>query len=154
MAASDETNDTCLIAGHPTDIRPTTSSTILPIRSFYHYPLFICYAILVLHPPNLLGHFFIYLCSRALRHSLFSPISHRPMVSTRPKNKKAHPAAPVMSDAAKQKAGIAIKKRQKKATKDETIRELQARVATLENPAQESFSKEPLVRNLQLLCLD
>ena len=76
------------------------------------------------------------------------------MVSTRPKNKKAHPAAPVMSEAAKQKAGIPTKKRAKKVTKDDTIRELKARLAALENPGGELFSKEPLVRSLRLLLLD
>lgn len=74
------------------------------------------------------------------------------MVDTRAKNKLTHPAAPVMSDAAKRKAGIKTKRRQKRVTKDETIRELQARIAALENPDEESFSKEPLVRTHQLLC--
>lgn len=76
------------------------------------------------------------------------------MVSTRPKNKKAHPAAPVMSDAAKVKAGIPTKKRAKRVTKDETIRELKAKLASLENPGGEPFSKEPLVCWLRLLFLN
>lgn len=66
--------------------------------------------------------------------------------STRASNKLARPAAPVMTDAAKQKAGIRVKRRAKKATKDETIRELQAKLAAMENPDGEPFSKEPLVR--------
>ena len=68
------------------------------------------------------------------------------MVSTRTKNKTTHPAAPVMTSAAKQKAGIPTKRRPKKVTKDDTIRELQARIAALESPGGEPFSKEPLVR--------
>jgi len=67
------------------------------------------------------------------------------VASTRPKNKLAHPAAPVMTEAAKQKAGIKAKRRSKKPTKDKTIRELQARIAAFENPHEETFSKEPLV---------
>ena len=67
------------------------------------------------------------------------------MVSTRTKNKLVHPAAPIMTEAAKQKAGIKTKCHPKKTTKDETIHELQAQIATLKNPREESFSKEPLV---------
>ena len=79
------------------------------------------------------------------------------MVSTRAKNQHQHPAAPVMTKAAKVKAGIINpKKRPKKTTKDETIRELQARLAALEDPDGEPFSKEPLVRvplpHLPMLC--
>jgi hypothetical protein len=52
-----------------------------------------------------------------------------------------------MTEAAKQKAGIKSKRpKKKKVTKDETIRQLQARIASLEDPTGESFSKEPLVR--------
>ena len=76
------------------------------------------------------------------------------MVSTCPKNKKAHPAAPVMSDAANIKAGIPTKKRAKQVTKDETIWELKAKLASLENLGREPFSKEPLVCWLQLLFLN
>lgn len=68
------------------------------------------------------------------------------MVSTRGKNKLTHPAAPVMSAAAKRKAGIKTKPRAKKVTKDQQIRELEAKVFALENPGSEPFSKEPLVR--------
>ena len=68
------------------------------------------------------------------------------VASTRRKKKDAHPAAPVMTKAAKQKAGIKTTRRTKKPTKDETIRELQAQIAALENPHEETFSKEPLVR--------
>ena len=67
------------------------------------------------------------------------------VAATRLKNKLAHPAAPMMTKAAKQKAGIKVKRRTKRVTKDETIRELQARIDTLENPGAEMFSKEPLV---------
>ena len=72
------------------------------------------------------------------------------MVSTRTKNKLCHPAAPVMTNAAKEKAGIKTKRRQKRVTKDETIRQLQARIAALEDPDGDSFSQEPLV-NIVLL---
>lgn len=75
------------------------------------------------------------------------------VASTRPKNKTAHPAAPVMTNAAKKKAGIRIKPPQKRVTKDQTIRELQARIAALENPDEEPFSKEPLVRISQPSCI-
>ena len=69
------------------------------------------------------------------------------MVGTRPKNKNAHPAAPVMTEAAKTKAGIPSTRRcTKKPTKDDKIRELQARIAALEHPDEAaSISKEPLV---------
>ena len=69
------------------------------------------------------------------------------MVGTRPKNKNAHPAAPVMTEAAKVKAGIPSAKRCTKGlTKDEKIRELEARLATFEHPDEAvAISKEPLV---------
>ena len=87
----------------------------------------------------------IYLCYlRALFLTLSCFITHHTMVSTRTKNQFQHPAAPVMTKAAKEKASI-IKKRPKKATKDDTIQELQARLAALEDPNGEPFSKEPLV---------
>ena len=79
---------------------------------------------------------------------------HPTMVAaTRPKNKLAHPATPVMTEAAKQKAGIKTKRRPKKVSRIDTIRELEARLAAIENPHQEAPSKEPLVRsNLVLTC--
>lgn len=67
------------------------------------------------------------------------------MVSTRTKNKLAHPAAPVMTEAAKRKAGIKTKRRPKGPTKDETIRELQAQIAALKSTGEETFSKDPVV---------
>ena len=67
------------------------------------------------------------------------------VTSTRAKNKLAHPAAPIMTEAAKRKAGIKHKQRPKRVTKDETIRQLQAQIAALKNPEGETFSKEPLV---------
>jgi hypothetical protein len=73
------------------------------------------------------------------------------MVSTRQKNKSTHPATPIMTKAAKQKAGIPVKQRPKRVTKDETIRRLEARITSLENPDQEPFSEEPLVRVLYSL---
>ena len=87
----------------------------------------------------------IYLCTETHRLTL-SPFTSNPtMVSTRTKNKDAHPATPVMTKAAKRKAGIKTKQCTKKVTKDETIRLLQARLTALENPDGESFSQEPLV---------
>ena len=68
--------------------------------------------------------------------------------TTRTKNKLAHPATPVMTKAAMEKAGIKVKRHAKRVTKDDTIRELQAKLAALENPGEEPFSKEPLVRSL------
>ena len=50
-----------------------------------------------------------------------------------------------MTEAAKRKAGIKAKRPSKRATKDETIRQLQAELDALRNPNEESFSKEPLV---------
>lgn len=69
------------------------------------------------------------------------------MVNTHLKNKVAHPAAPMMTDAAKIKAGIPpTKRRSKKQTKDDQIRELKAHLATLEHPDEATaVSKEPLV---------
>jgi hypothetical protein len=69
------------------------------------------------------------------------------MVGTRTKNKSAHPAMPVMSEGAKLKAGIpSTKRRTKKTTKDDQIRELQARLAVLERPDDTAaVSKDPLV---------
>lgn len=72
------------------------------------------------------------------------------MVATRSRNKATHPAAPVMTEAAKKKAGIKVKPRKKKTTKKATIKELQARLAALEDPDGEPFSKEPLVRAILL----
>lgn len=76
------------------------------------------------------------------------------VASTCAKNKFAHPAAPVMTKAAKQKAGIKTKQCPKKKMKDEMIRELQAQLAALVNPDKESFSKEPLVCTHFPLCAD
>lgn len=76
--------------------------------------------------------------------------------ATRPKNKSQHPAAPVMTAAAKRKAGIktAQRPKPKKVTKDQTIWELRAQLAAFENPDEETFSKEPLVpfSNPPLTC--
>ena len=76
------------------------------------------------------------------------------VASTRAKNKFTHPAAPVMTEAAKQKAGIKTKRRPKRKTKDDTIRELQAQLAALVNPNEASFSKEPRVRTPHLSHTD
>ena len=73
------------------------------------------------------------------------------VTTTCTKNKHAHPATPVMTKADKEKAGIKVKRRAKRVTKDDTIRELQAKLAALENPGEEPFSKEPLVRPLHVL---
>ena len=93
---------------------------------------------------------FIYLCYLALALSFSFLTSYSTMVSTHAKNKDSHPAAPVMSAVAKQKAGIKTKRCKTKATKDQTIRELQVRLEALENPSGEPFSKEPLVHVFQV----
>ena len=63
------------------------------------------------------------------------------------KNKTKHPAVPVMTPAAQQKAGIkaAPPPKPENVTKDQTIQELKVCIAVLENPDEEMFSKEPLV---------
>ena len=75
------------------------------------------------------------------------------MVATRSKNKDAHPAAPVMTPAAKRKAGVPTKPHSKSTSKAQTIRELRARLAVFENPDDETtmISKEPLVCPLFLV---
>ena len=72
------------------------------------------------------------------------------MVGTRARNKDVHPAAPVMSEAAKVKAGIvSTKRRSKRPTKAEEIRQLRAQIAAMENPDDTNpTSKEPLVSSL------
>ena len=80
----------------------------------------------------------------------FFQLFHSTMVSTRTKNKTAHPAAPVMTKAAKEKAGIKMKPTQRRVMKDQTIRKLQARIAALKNPDEGEFSKEPLVCTFDL----
>ena len=73
------------------------------------------------------------------------------MVGTRAKNKDAYPGAPVMTTAAKIKAGIPTKRQTKKPTKDEQIQMLKARLAAAEHPHDDdatSLSKEPLVSRL------
>ena len=102
-------------------------------------------------PSSTSGCFFIYLCYLAPPLTLTLFIFYSTMVSaTCAKNKTSHPAAPVMTEAAQKKAGIKTKRRPKKVTKDQTIRELNARIAALENPDEESFSKDPLVHTTQL----
>ncbi|KAF9787362.1 hypothetical protein BJ322DRAFT_1017299 [Thelephora terrestris] len=67
------------------------------------------------------------------------------MAGTRAKNKDTHPAAPVMTTAAKIRAGIPTTKRQKKATKDDKIRALEARLAAFEQPDDAvAISQDPL----------
>ena len=105
----------------------------------------------ILSSPSLLStHSLCHSLSPLHSFSLFSLFFY--MVGTRPQNKGKHPAAPVMSEAAKVKAGIkSAKRRTKKPTKDEQIRQLQARLDALENPDQtDPVSNEPLV-NLILL---
>lgn len=64
---------------------------------------------------------------------------------TRPKNKVAHPAAPVMTNAAKQKAGIKVKPLPKRVTMSDKVRWLEAKIAGMENPDEGMPSREPLV---------
>jgi len=126
------------IATSPGNIKAFSNSSVIIILPLPSYLLFCL--------PTLL-HSFIHPCFPVLSLSTCSqPFSNPTMVaSTRPKNKITHPAAPVMTEAAKQKAGIKTKRRSRKATKDETIWELQAHITMLENPGEEMFSKEPLV---------
>jgi hypothetical protein len=67
------------------------------------------------------------------------------VVATRAKNKAARPATAVMTEKVKKKVGIKTTRHPKKLTKDQTIQELHAQIARLENPSEETFSKEPLV---------
>ena len=102
------------------------------------------------HPPGLLHVHLIYPCYLlALFPTLFYLVLlYNVMpVSTRPRNRHVHPAAPVMTDAARERAGIQPKRRSRRITKNETIRRLQAQIHTLENLDGESFSNEPLVRS-------
>lgn len=73
---------------------------------------------------------------------------------TQPKNKAAHPAAPVMSNTTKVKAGIIPAKPQaKRVTKDAKIQELEAEIARLKNPDGPHPSKEPFVCTLPLFSV-
>jgi len=76
------------------------------------------------HSLNLFDRSYITPCYPALSPTPFLFMFHPTMVSTRPKTKTAHPAAPVMTTAAKQKAGIKTVQRRKRVTKGKTIREL------------------------------
>ena len=69
------------------------------------------------------------------------------MVGTHPKNKNAHLAAPVMTEATKTRAGIpSAKCHTKKPTKDEQICELEACLTAFEHPDETTaILKEPLV---------
>lgn len=129
---------------HPLVIKPRLASTVALII----YPP-LQNPSLALFSPDLLYRFFIYLCYLAL--ALFLLNSYPTMVTTRTKNKTAHPATPVMTEPAKKKAGIKAKPCKTKTTKKATIKELRARIAALEDPNGEPFSKEPLVHTAQLL---
>lgn len=131
-----------LTGPHPASIKPSHTPTITIIYPQPHNSFYFSH--------SLNSFFSLYLCRLASQLTLYFPISHLTMVSTRTKNKTAHPAAPVMTEAAKQKAGIKTKRRPKKVTKDETIRELRARLAISEDPGADSFSKDPLVCTSQL----
>lgn len=148
---------------HPVVIKPPSPSLVTLTNPLsQNSPLTLCSldspcyfpSLSVIAPPSdSPGRFFIYLRYLALSHSLFSFVFYSIMVATRSKNKSAHPAAPVMTRAAKKKAGIPTKPRPKKTTNKETIRELQARLAALEDPDREPFSKEPLVRvSITITC--
>lgn len=74
------------------------------------------------------------------------------MVKTRPKNRTAHPAAPVMTRAAKTKAGIpsTAKPRAKRPVNDK-LREIEARLSVMENPDDATaISRDPLVSSITL----
>ena len=111
------------------------------------------------------AHLFISLCAYPLiyhtllfnqsRLTLILSPSTTMVLQTQPKNKSAHPAAPVMSEAAKVKAGIVpAKPHSKRMTKDARIQELKAQIAQFEKPDDPHPSKEPLVRAspLTLTC--
>ena len=71
------------------------------------------------------------------------------VAETRHRNKSTHPAAPVMTEAAKVKAGIKpAKPHKKQTTKEAWIRELEEEVAWLKHPDNAHPSKEPLVSGL------
>ena len=68
------------------------------------------------------------------------------VTQTRVQNKKAHPGALVMTEAAAVKAGIKpAKPCKKKTTKEARIHELEEEVARLQHPNDPHPSKEPLV---------
>ena len=57
---------------------------------------------------------FLFICTANTRSFCLLPFPNSTMVSaTRAKNKLAHPAAPVMTKADKEKAGIKVKRRAK-----------------------------------------
>jgi hypothetical protein len=99
---------------------------------------------LYLHSPLIHPHSFLtYLHSTSVASQPFSITMDR---RTRPQNKTARPAAVVMTEKAKVKAGIKqAKTHSKRPTKDAKIRALEARIAELEHPDDPHPSKEPLV---------
>ena len=152
-----ECNVICTIPS--SSVRVHSAATIRPLHSSmlgYIFPpphnssLAQCSS-LALHSSASPYYFFIYWCYPALLLTLSLAVFHLAMVSTHIKNKNAHPAAPVMTKAARKKAGIPTKSCPKRVTKDQIIKELQARLAALEDPNAEPFSKEPLVSTAWLL---
>ena len=122
---------------HPTPLTSNTPPTEQLLR--FHLPRLLFCPILRFYCP-------------ALHPTPFSSILFALitlMVSTRTKNKTRHPGAADMTSAAKVKAGI-TRPRPKRVTKDVQIRELKARLAAIENPEAEPFTKEPLVCIVQL----
>lgn len=77
------------------------------------------------------------------------------MVRTRAKNKTVHPAAPVMTKAAKKKAGIPTAMcHSKKQEAKEKMHQMEARLAMLKNPDDATpVSREPLVCLITSLTL-
>ena len=98
---------------------------------------------LLISPPLIPSNFSLVIFNQDHAHSLSPTTMVR---QTWPKNKIAHPTAPVMSKAAKVKAGIIpAKPRSKRMMKDARIQELEAQIAQFENPNDPHPSKEPSV---------
>ena len=85
--------------------------------------------------------------SLLLTHFVTRSFISLPMAKTHAKNKTTNPGAPVMTEAAKIKAGIPVKPCPKKQTQANQIRELEARLAAFKRPDEVTtiVSKEPLV---------
>ena len=132
---------------HPTSIK--VSHTPATTTAFINPPLLIQ----LLISSNLSYIILIYLCCLpAPLPTLFFLVSYLTMVNTHIKNKVTHLAAPVMTKAAKEKAGIQPKC-PKRLMKAKTIWQLQTCIAALENPNKESPSQKPLLCTMVILSL-
>ena len=127
----------------PTDIKaPHTPTVVSTHQPFLITPFTLC-------PSISLHVFLIYLCYLLALFPVHSfIISNHTMVKTRVTNSLRHPAAPIMTNAAKAKAGIKHKQPKKKVMQKERIQQLEARINKLESGDGELSSKKPLVRFL------